>query len=218
MRMKYYPLFMNLEGRECLVVGAGAVAARKVRSLLECGAKVTVIGENPVPSLRRLEGERLKIRPRKFRSRDLRNYALVFGATDDAAVNSALYRESRRRELPVNVADQPDLCTFIVPSLHRRGDLSIAVSTGGKSPAVARAVREDLQERYGREYGELVALLGAERRRMIQSVPGHRRRGVIWRSIIDDGVLDILRRKGKAEAKAFIRRRIDEEAGRGGES
>ena len=69
--MKYYPLFMNLEGRECLVVGAGAVAARKARSLLECGAKVTVIGENPVPSLRRLEGERLRIRPRKFRSKDM---------------------------------------------------------------------------------------------------------------------------------------------------
>ena len=138
--MKYYPLFMNLEGRECLVVGAGAVAARKARSLLECGARVTVIGESPVPSLLRLEGERLKIRPRKFRSRDLGSYALVFGATDDAVVNSEVYRESRRRETPVNVVDRPDLCTFIVPSLHRRGDLSIAVSTGGKSPAVARAV------------------------------------------------------------------------------
>jgi precorrin-2 dehydrogenase/sirohydrochlorin ferrochelatase len=215
--MKYYPLFMNLEDRECLVVGAGAVAARKARSLLECGAKVTVIGENPVPSLRRLEGERLRIRARKFRSKDLGSCALVFGATDDAAVNSQIYRESRRRELPVNVADQPELCTFIVPSIYRRGDLAIAVSTGGKSPAAARAIREDLEERYGREYAELTALLGAERDRMIQSIKGHRRRAALWRSIIDSGVLDLLRRKGKGEARAFIRRRIDEEADRGGE-
>jgi precorrin-2 dehydrogenase/sirohydrochlorin ferrochelatase len=215
--MKYYPLFMNLEGRECLVVGAGAVAARKARSLLECGAKVTVIGENPVPSLRRLEGEGLRIRARKFRSGDLGSCALVFGATDDAVVNGEIYRESRRRGLPVNVADQPELCTFIVPSLYRRGDLAIAVSTGGKSPAAARAIREDLEERYGREYAELAALLGAERDRMIQSVPGHRRRAALWKSILAEGVLDILRRDGKGEAKAFIRRRIDEEAGRGGE-
>jgi precorrin-2 dehydrogenase/sirohydrochlorin ferrochelatase len=164
----------------------------------------------------RLKGERLKIRPRKFRSRDLGSYALVFGATDDAVVNGEVYRESRRRETPVNVVDQPDLCTFIVPSLYRRGDLSIAVSTGGKSPAAARAIREDLQERYGREYAELTALLGGERDRMIQSIPGQRRRGALWRSIIEDGVLDILRLKGKGEARAFVRRRIDEEARRGG--
>jgi len=213
--MKYYPLNMNIEGRECLVVGAGAVGARKARSLLECGAIVTVIGEDPVPSLRRLEGERLKIRPRKFRRGDMKSYALVFGATDDAGVNKALYRESRRRGLPVNVADQPDLCTFIVPSLYRRGDLCIAVSTGGKSPAAARAIREDLEKHYGREYAELVDILGAHRECMMESVDGHRRRAALWRRILDTDLLGILRRRGRRAASERVRKQICAERSEG---
>lgn len=214
--MKYYPLYMNVEGRECLVVGAGAVAARKARSLLECGAMVTVIGENPLPSLERLQSQGLTLRRRKFRKSDLKGVALTFGATDDSAVNGELSRLSRRRGVPVNIADDPENSTFILPAVHRRGDLSIAVSTAGRSPALARQIKEDLGRRYGRDYADLAALLGAERERMVQSVPGHRRRAALWRKILDAGVLDVLREKGRGEAKAFVRRTIEEEAGRGG--
>jgi len=130
--MKYYPLNMNIEGRECLVVGAGAVAARKAKSLLECGAIVTVIGEGPVASLRRLEGERLKIRPRKFRRSDMKNYALVFGATDDAGVNKALYRESRRRGLPVNVAISRSCAPLSCPLTIAGGTFPSPCRRGGR--------------------------------------------------------------------------------------
>lgn len=199
---------MSLEGRKCLVVGAGEVAARKARSLLECGAKVTVIGEDPVPALRRLEGESLTIRPRKFRRSDMGRYALVVGATDDTGLNRELSRESRRRGIPVNIVDVPEESTFIVPAVHRRGDLAIAVSTGGKSPAAARAVREELEARYDADYAAMIALLGAHRQEMITSVRGHSRRAEAWKGILDADLLGALRKKGRPAATALIRRHI----------
>jgi siroheme synthase-like protein len=206
--MKYYPLYMNLKGRKCLVVGAGAVAARKARSLLECGALVTVVGEDPVPALVRLEGECLTIRPRKFRRSDMGKYALVVGATDESVVNRAVSRESRRRGIPVNIVDVPEESTFIVPAVHRRGDLAIAVSTGGRSPAAARAIREDLEARYGADYAAMIALLGAHREEMMKAVPGHRRRAAVWKGILDADLLGALQRKGRPAAAALIRRHI----------
>lgn len=206
--MKYYPLYMNLEGRKCLVVGAGAVAARKARSLLECGAKVTVIGEEPIPALMKLEGESLSIRPRKFRGSDMGKYALVVGATDDTVLNRELSRESRRRGIPVNIVDVPEESTFIVPAVHRKGDLTIAVSTGGKSPAAARIIREDLEARYGADYAAMIALLGAHRQEMMTSVRGHRRRAAVWKGILDADLLGTLRKKGRPAAAALIRSHI----------
>lgn len=206
--MKYYPLYMNLEGRKCLVVGAGIVAARKTRSLLACGAIVTVVGEDPVPALRKLEGESLSIRPRKFRRSDMGKYALVIGATDDTRLNRELSRESRRRGIPVNIVDVPEESTFIVPAVCRRGDLTIAVSTGGKSPAAARVIREDLEARYGADYAVMIALLGAHRQEMMTAVRGHRRRAAVWKEILDTDLLGELRRKGRPAAAAVIRRHI----------
>jgi len=206
--MKYYPLYMDLEGRKCLVVGAGAVAARKVRALLECGARVTVVGEDPVPALQRLESESLTIRARKFRRSDMGRYSLVVGATDDSVVNRTVSRESRKRGIPVNIVDVPEESTFIVPAVHRRGDLAIAVSTGGKSPAAARRIREDLEERYGGDYAVMIALLGAHREEMMTAVPGHRRRAAAWKGILDAGLLGVLRKKGRPAGAALIRRHI----------
>ena len=138
--MEYYPLFMSLQGQKCLVVGAGSVAERKARTLMSCGASVTVIGENPSQGIRRLAENGLVVRARKFRRSDMGRYALVIGATDDREVNRAVSRESRRRGLPVNIADDPELSTFILPAVYHRGDLTVAVSTAGKSPAAARAI------------------------------------------------------------------------------
>jgi precorrin-2 dehydrogenase/sirohydrochlorin ferrochelatase len=208
--MKYYPLYMDLRGRECLVVGAGAVAARKVRTLLDCGARVTVVGERPVEALEELRSRGVKILDRKFRLDDLQLQALVIGATDSEEVNAEVSRESRRRGIPVNIADDPAKSTFIVPALFRRGDVTLAISTGGSSPALARLIREDLGRHYGEEYAALASLLGSYRERMRSAVSGHRRRAEVWRGILDAGILDVLRREGVEEAEAIIRRHIDE--------
>ena len=208
--MKYYPLYMDLQGRECLVVGAGAVAARKVCTLLDCGARVTVVGERPVEALEELRSRGVKILNRKFRRDDLQLQALVIGATDSEDVNAAVSKESRRRGIPVNIVDDPEKSTFIVPAIFRRGDVTMAVSTGGSSPALARLIREDLERHYGEEYASLAALLGSYRERMMSAVSGHRRRADVWKGILDAGILDVLRREGVEEAEAIIRRHIDE--------
>jgi precorrin-2 dehydrogenase/sirohydrochlorin ferrochelatase len=208
--MKYYPLYMDLRGRECLVVGAGAVAARKVRTLLDCGARVTVVGERPVEALEELRSRGVKIVDRKFQPDDLKLPALVIGATDSEEVNAEVSKESRRRGIPVNIADDPAKSTFIVPAIFRRGDVTMAVSTGGSSPALARLIREDLERHYGEEYAVLAELLGSYRERMMAVVSGHRRRADVWKGILDAGILDVLRREGVEGAEAIIRRHIDE--------
>jgi precorrin-2 dehydrogenase/sirohydrochlorin ferrochelatase len=208
--MKYYPLYMDLEGRECLVVGAGAVAARKVRTLVDCGARVTVVGERPVEALEELRSRGVKIVERKFRPDDLQLPALVIGATDSEKVNAAVSEACSRKGIPVNIADDPEKSTFILPALFRRGDVTIAVSTGGSSPALARLIREDLDRHYGEEYALLAALLGSYRERMMAVVSGHRQRADVWKGILDAGILDVLRREGEEGAKAVIRRHIDE--------
>ena len=215
--MKYYPLFMGLEGQKCLVVGAGSVAERKVRTLMGCGAVVTVVGENPTRGIQDLEAGGLTLRPRKFRRSDMGRYALVIGATDDREVNRTVSRESRRRGLPVNIADDPELSTFILPAVYHRGDLTIAVSTAGRSPAAARAIKEDLGRNYGRDYAELIDILGSHRGKMMDAVDGHRRRTGIWRKIIGADILGLLRRKGRKAAAGAIAEQIEQAAGKGTE-
>ena len=204
--MKYYPLFLDLAGRECLVVGAGVVAARKVRSLLECGARVTVVGERPVAALRALERRGVVLERRRFRAGDVGRQALVIAATDDRAVNAAVAAASRRRGIPVNAVDDPPNCTFIVPAVVRRGDLTVAISTGGKSPAAARLVKERIAALLGEEHAALVRLLGAHRERMKEQVPGQGRRAKAWKRMLDEGVLESLQRGDGRTASATVRR------------
>lgn len=206
--MRYYPLFLDLVGRDCLVVGAGAVAARKARTLLECGARVTVVGESPAAAFRALERRGVHVERRRFRARDVGRQALVIAATDDRAVNAAVAAAARRRGLPVNAVDDPENCTFIVPAVVRKGDLTVAVSTAGKSPAAARLVKERIGEVLGNEYAALVRLLGANRGRMKGAVAGQPARARAWKRIIDGGVLESLRNGDQDGAAAQVRRGI----------
>lgn len=210
--MKYYPMFMDLAGRDCLVVGAGAIAARKARSLVECGARVTVVGESPAAAFRALERRGVTLERRRFRAGDVARQALVIAATDDRSVNAAVASAARRRGIPVNAVDDPPNCTFIVPAVVRRGDLTVAVSTGGKSPAAARLVKERIGAMLGDEYAALVRLLGAHRGTMKQSVAGQGKRARAWKRIIGDGVLESLRLGDAAGASAAVRRRLEEAA------
>ncbi|MBI4231571.1 MAG: bifunctional precorrin-2 dehydrogenase/sirohydrochlorin ferrochelatase [Planctomycetes bacterium] len=137
-----YPAFLLLTGREAVVVGGGAVAQRKARALLRCGARVTVIAPIVAAALARRRG--VSVRRRAYRTGDLKGAALAFAATDDRAVNARVARDARRSRIPVNVADDPRACDFHVPAVARRGPLTIAVGTSGASPALAAAVRDRL--------------------------------------------------------------------------
>jgi siroheme synthase-like protein len=200
----YYPVCLDLRGRPCVVIGGGAVAARKVEGLLECGARVTVVAPALAPGLQALaEAGRIEARPRPYADGDLAGAALAIAATDERDVNARVAAEARARGVWLNAADDPERCDFILPAVIRRGDLQVAVSTGGRSPALARRVREDLERLLPAEYADLVPLLAdvrAELRHEGVEVPPER-----WQSALDDYVLARLRAGDLAGARERLR-------------
>jgi siroheme synthase-like protein len=163
----YYPAFLDLRGRRCLVVGGGAVAERKVGALLDAAARVVIVSPTLTSRLRALvSAGTVEHRARSFRCHDAGGCALVVAATGEGAVDDAVAAAARRVRALVNVVDRPAACDFILPSVLRRGDLQIAVSTGGKSPALAREIRRRLEVQIDDEYGELVTRVGNARARL----------------------------------------------------
>ncbi|WP_417912563.1 precorrin-2 dehydrogenase/sirohydrochlorin ferrochelatase family protein [Candidatus Electronema sp. TJ] len=163
-----YPLSLNISGQLCIVVGGGKVAERKTLSLLEAGARVRLISPQLTARLHELSAaDELDWQARRFQPGDLRGALLVFAATDSAAVNETVAQEAKAAGILANVADAPELCGFQVPAVARQGDLSIAVSTNGKSPALAARIRKRLEADYGPEYAVLLELLGRIRERTL---------------------------------------------------
>lgn len=156
-----YPIFLNLDGKRCVVVGGGAVANRKARKLLQARAEVVAISPEVKPEL---ESVATEVRRRPYREGDLEGASLVFAATNLREVNAAVTREARGRGIPVNVADEPSEGDFALPSVLRRGQLQVAVSTGGASPTLARRVRYELESAFGSEWAGVVEALGRARR------------------------------------------------------
>lgn len=167
----FYPMMVDLTGRRCLVVGGGSVAERKTVSLLGGGANVVVVSPDVTPGLQLLaeQGE-ITYHARPYRRGDAAGCTLVIAATDREEVNLAVCEEARARGAWINVVDRPDLCNFTVPSTVRRGQLQIAVSTGGASPTLAKKIRRELEETYGPEYAVYLDLLKEMRRRIQETV------------------------------------------------
>jgi siroheme synthase-like protein len=163
----YYPVFLEMKDRRCVVIGGGAVAERKVEGLAAVGANVTVISPSITDGLRELL-ERGVIRhvAREYQTGDRAGYDLVFVATDNPEINAVVSSEARSLRIWVNSADDPDHCDFILPGVIRRGDLAVAVSTSGVSPAVARAIREELDEYFTADYARFVQIAGEVRREL----------------------------------------------------
>ena len=168
--MSYYPINIDVSGKRALVVGGGAVAERKVRVLLEFGAKVIVVAPEITPDLQQLkDAGKIVWEPRFWRPEDLDGICLVFAATNDRNVNQEIFKEASSRGVLLNCVDQPDLCNFIVPAIVRRGYLVISVSTSGHSPALAAWIRGKIEEEFGDEYGKLTELTGLIRKRLIEA-------------------------------------------------
>ena len=157
----FYPIFVDVEGRRALVVGGGPVGTEKVEKLLDHGAVVRLVSPELSPRLQELvqAGAVEEHRPRAYRPEDLEDVFVVIAATNLDAINRMVWQDAEERGMLVNVVDVPPLCNFIVPSIVRRGELAVAISTGGASPVVAKHIRRDLEERYGPEWEQLVALL-----------------------------------------------------------
>ena len=170
--MGFIPLFLDVSARQCLVIGGGESAARRARALIEAGASVTVIAQEPGAGIAALaECGALRLAACAYTRGALRDFVLAYVTVPDAEVAREAAAEARELGIPLNVEDRPDLCSFIAPSVVKRGDLQIAVSTGGASPALAKLLREEIELRFGPEYGFLAQILAAARRRLRRSEP-----------------------------------------------
>jgi precorrin-2 dehydrogenase/sirohydrochlorin ferrochelatase len=159
-----FPMFLKIEGRRCLVVGAGKVAEGKIRGLLDAGASVQVVAPVAVRQIQKwaFDGV-LGWNPRSFEARDLDHVSIVIAATSSRNVNAQVFAEARSRNVLCNAVDDPEYCDFYYPAVVKRGDLQIAISTSGRSPALAQRLRQELEEQFGPEYETWVAELGKAR-------------------------------------------------------
>lgn len=209
--MKIYPVALRIEGRHCVVVGGGEVAARKVGSLLEAGASVTVISPMLCDALvKRSAAGEVKYVARAYQSGDLATAFLAYAATDDDEVHEEIAREAEERGTLLNVVDRPRWCNFFVPSIARRGDIAVAVSTGGASPALARRVREEIERFIGPQYERAALLLGRLRRHLQDREPSGGRRQRILDGLVRSELIDLLRSPDTAAVDRLLSRDVGE--------
>lgn len=200
----YYPVFLNTRGKKCVVVGGGQVALRKARALLDAGADVKVVSPDLCMELNTLvEAEEISVEKRQFQPGDLEGAFITVAATDDNSINLEVAREARGKGILVNVVDDPGNSDFIVPSYLRRGEITVAVSTTGRSPALARKIRARLEEDIGNEYAALVQLVDEVRMEIKRR--GIKVSGEDWQKALDLDLLIVLLKKGESEkARAFL--------------
>lgn len=199
-----YPVNLVVAGRPCLVVGGGRVAVTKVRGLVEAGARVTVVAPEVDAHIAEMAaGGQVAVERRPYRSGEVRDHRFVVAATGDPAVNQQVYDDGEAAGVWVNSADDPDRCSAILPARVRQGRLTVTVSTGGHSPAVAAWVRERLAEQLGPEYDQLIELL-SEARNEVQA-RGVGTEQLDWRRALDSGILDLVRAGRLEDAKERLR-------------
>lgn len=203
--MKFYPIFLQIEGKPCLVVGGGDVGERKVEDLLLAGAQVTLVSRAATPVLEAMAAQGLiKFLRDDFISEHLDGMILAIAATNDLNTNKSVSSAARVRGLPVNIADQPDLCSFVVPATIRRGDLTLAISTGGRSPALAKKLRRDLEKVYGPEYGPYLELLGAIREKVLACRRDHPENLNLFTRIVSSRLFHLLNSDDHHEVRALL--------------
>ena len=192
--MKYYPISLDVENRNCLVVGGGSVGTRKVMMLLECGAMVSVVSMEVTQELQELsDNGRIRLERRPFKTSDLHGKFLVMGATDNSEINRQIYAEARRLGVLCNIADQPEVCDFILPAIVKQGDLTIAISTSGKSPAFAKKLRKDLEKKFGTEYADFLKLMGEIRKKLLSEAHEPEAHKHLFEQLIERQLIEMIK-------------------------
>ena len=204
-RYPYYPIYLDIENRDVVVIGGGNVCARKVETMMKYGARVTVVSPDFTDEIEQWASEGCIVLKRKrYDHSDLQAANIVIASTDDQSVNEQIAADCRARRIPVNVVDVTPLCEFIVPAIIEKGSVQIAISTGGKSPALARTLKEDLQRIIGPEYAEVNDLLATLREGAKKVLPTDVDRKHFFDGIIAAGLLDLLREGKRREAGQTI--------------
>jgi precorrin-2 dehydrogenase len=203
--LKVYPVFLNIDGKPCLVVGGGSVGERKVEDLLLAGAQVTLVSREITPVLEAMAAQGLiTYRREDFSPEHLRGMVLAIAATNDLNTNQSVSVAAQSRGLPVNIVDQPALCSFVVPATIRRGDLTLAIGTGGRSPALAKKLRRDLEQVYGPEYGPYLELLGAIREKVLSCRRDHPDNLNLFTRIVSSPLFQLLNARDLAGLQTLL--------------
>ena len=199
--MPLFPAFLKLTGRRCLVVGAGRVAQEKIEGLLRAGAMVRVVAPHATDSVHAwARAKKIRWEPRKFRATDFKGVFLVVASTSSPALHERIYRQARRRAVLCNVVDDPARCDFYYGAVVRRGELQIAISTGGHSPALAQRLRKKIEREIGAEYEHWLEQLGVARKRLFaKSLPPARRKDLLHRLASERSFKKFLRHRNARE-------------------
>jgi siroheme synthase-like protein len=206
----FYPVYLDLKNKRVVVIGGGAVAERKVESLVGTRAVIDVISPEFTPRFDVLaEAGLIHLHRRPYAPGDCTGAALVFSATDDDKVSAAVFEEATNAGALVNTADQPALCDFIMPAVVRRGDIAIAVSTGGTSPGLAAQLRSKIAKVVGPEYARLAALLAQARPEIRRRVPDQEQRKALHYRILNSDIMDRLKRNDSAGAERRLKEMIE---------
>ncbi len=209
--MRYYPVNLDIRNQNCLVVGGGGVGKRKILTLLECGARVTVVSPKISNEIKALSKDRhIELKERNYRSSDLEGMFLVIGATDNEEANRQISNDAERARILCNIADRPQECSFVLPAIVKQGDLVIAISTSGKSPAFAKRLRRKLSGEFGPEYGKFLDLMGAIRNKLLQNGKSPEAHKHMFEQLIDEGLLELIKHNNGKRINTLLERVLGE--------
>ncbi|MFZ0450318.1 MAG: bifunctional precorrin-2 dehydrogenase/sirohydrochlorin ferrochelatase [Desulfatiglandaceae bacterium] len=204
--MAYYPIFLNLTNKKALVVGGGQVAQRKVETLLECDASVSVVSRDLTPMLKEWADQgKIEYRGTTFEGKMLDGIFIVISATDDSQLNHKVSVFAQERGLLINAVDQPEDCNFIVPAIIRRGDLQVAISTSGKSPALARKIRIELEQYFGEEYGKMLLLMGKARDWVLSKGLPQEKNRQLFHKLVESDMMQAITRGDRKRGVEILR-------------
>jgi precorrin-2 dehydrogenase/sirohydrochlorin ferrochelatase len=196
--MPYYPIFLDLNNQNILVVGGGGVAERKIKNLLQYSCTLYISSPHLTPYLRQLIAEKKIYRiPHESIDTYMKDAFMVIAATDDSEVNKIIASRAKKHNLLVNAVDQPKDCNFIMPSIVKRGNLQIAISTGGKSPALAKKIRKNLEHSFPSAYDTFIELLGIIRKKLLSQNQPTSRNKLIFQQLVDSNLLEMITSKNE---------------------
>ena len=208
--MRYYPINLDIKNRKCLVVGGGGVGTRKVITLVECGADVTVVSYTFSKKLLELaDSNSITFKKRAYQTSDLNGMFLVIGATDNENLNNKISIDAKHFNMLCNIADRPKVCNFILPAIVTRGDLLISISTSGKSPAFAKKMRKKLENEFGEEYAQFLQLMGAIRKKLLGQAHEPEAHKNLFEKTINEklknkGVIEMIRENNKKDINILL--------------
>jgi precorrin-2 dehydrogenase/sirohydrochlorin ferrochelatase len=203
--MRYYPVNLDIQNKNCLVIGGGGVAERKIKTLIKCGALVTAVSikaSDSVKTFAKLHKINLKIK--KYETSDLTNMFLVIGATNNNRINSEISKDAKKLKVICNIADYPKKCDFILPAIVKRGDLVISVSTSGKSPALAKKIRKELEKSFGEEYAKTLDMMGFIRKILLNKAHEPEEHKSVFEKLINSQLCKAIKKKDVNAVKTII--------------